>query len=199
MLADENDFRHQLLAQFENTLRDRIQASVVCDVACGEGYLARFLVQLGAKHVIGIASATELIATAQERANNAHMIFRVYDAQTLETIADETIDIVVSQLALMDIPDHRGVFRSAYRVLRHNGIFAFSLLHRCFEGPFQAPAESQFLRGNTGNETACVVRHYDEEGYWCSGGTGVRGHMGAYHRTLSTLINDLESIGFRLD
>ena len=108
VLADENDFRHQLLAQFENTLRDRIQASVVCDVACGEGYLARFLVQLGAKHVIGIASATELIATAQERANNAHMIFRVDDAQTLETIADETIDIVVSQLASMDIPDHRG-------------------------------------------------------------------------------------------
>ena len=30
-------------------------------------------------------------------------------------------------------------------------------------------------------------------------GTGVRGHMGAYHRTLSTLINDLHASGFVLE
>ena len=36
------------------------------------------------------------------------------------------------------------------------------------------------------------------EGYWQSGGTGVRGHMGAYHRMLSTLVNDLIAAGFVL-
>jgi hypothetical protein len=46
---------------------------------------------------------------------------------------------------------------------------------------------------------AYTICQYAKEGFWQSGGTGVRGHMGAYHRTLSTLINDLLAVGFLLD
>ena len=44
-----------------------------------------------------------------------------------------------------------------------------------------------------------MVHRYASEGYWQSGGTGVRGHIGAYHRTMSTLLNDLLAAGFLLE
>jgi SAM-dependent methyltransferase len=101
-------------------------------------------------------------------------------------------------MAIMDIPEHRALFRSVRRVLKPGGIFVFSMLHPCFETPFHAPDESPILVDENGTAIAYVVRRYAKEGFWQSGGTGVRGHMGAYHRTLSTLLNDLLATGFLL-
>lgn len=42
-LADKNDFRHVLLERFESILARRLIGARVCDIACGEGYLSRFL------------------------------------------------------------------------------------------------------------------------------------------------------------
>ena len=121
------------------------------------------------------------------------------DAQQLRTFPDSSVDIAVSQMAIMDIADHRALFRSVRRVLKVGGVFVFSLLHPCFEAPFREPDEPPYLVDARGAAIACVVRRYASEGFWQSGGTGVRGHMGAYHRTLSTLLNDLLAAGFRLE
>jgi ubiquinone/menaquinone biosynthesis C-methylase UbiE len=198
-LADENGLWQVLLSRFKEILGDRLNGARVCDIACGEGYLSRFLGQLGPQEVIGIDVSAALIDAARQRSNGANLSYRVDDAQQLQTFSDASVDIVVSQLAIMDIPDHRALFRSVRRVLKVGGVFVFSLLHPCFETPFQAPDESPFLVDESGNPIAYVVRRYAEEGFWQSGGTGVRGHMGAYHRTLSTLLNDLLAAGFLLE
>ncbi|WP_437801151.1 hypothetical protein [Sorangium sp. So ce693] len=44
-----------------------------------------------------------------------------------------------------------------------------------------------------------VIRRYASEGHFNSGGDGVRGHMGSYHRMLSTYVNDLIRAGFVLE
>jgi ubiquinone/menaquinone biosynthesis C-methylase UbiE len=198
-LTDENGLWQVLLSQFKEILRDRLQGARVCDIACGEGYLSRFLGQLGPQEVIGIDVSAALIEEAIRRRNGPNLSYRVDDAQHLRTFTDGSVDIAVSQLAIMDIPDHRAMFRSIRRVLKQGGIFVFSMLHPCFETPFHAPEESQFLLDANGNPTAFIVRRYASEGFWQSGGTGVRGHMGAYHRTLSTLLNDLLAAGFLIE
>lgn len=43
------------------------------------------------------------------------------------------------------------------------------------------------------------MRRYTAEGFWHSGGTGMRGTFGAHHRMLSTYLNGLLDVGFRLD
>jgi ubiquinone/menaquinone biosynthesis C-methylase UbiE len=197
-LADETSLWYVLLSRFKEILGDHLQGARVCDIACGEGYLSRFLGQLGPREVIGIDLSAELIKVAQQRSNGTNLSYRVDDAQHLLTFSEASIDIAVSQLAIMDIPDHMAMFRSVRRVLKAGGTFVFSLLHPCFETPFQAPEESPFLVDESGNPIAYIVRRYTKEGFWQSGGTGVRGHMGAYHRTLSTLINDLLAAGFLL-
>lgn len=198
-LADKNGLWHVLLWRFKEILGDRLKGAHVCDIACGEGYLSRFIGQFGPQEVIGIDISAELIDAATRRKNNPNLSFRVDDAQQLQTLSDTSVDIAVSQIAIMDIPDHRALFRSVRRVLQAGGVFVFSLLHPCFESPFGLPDEPQFQVDANGNPVAYAIRHYAREGFWKSGGTGVRGHMGAYHRTLSTLINDLLRSGFILE
>ena len=198
-LVDKNGLWHVLLSRFKEILVNHLKGARVCDIACGEGYLSRFLGQFGAQDVIGIDISAELIDAATRRKNGPNLSYRVDDAQYLRTFADASIDIAVSQLAIMDIPDHRAMFRSVHRVLKVGGIFMFSLLHPCFESPFQVPDKPQFLLDENGNAVAYIVHQYVREGLWHSNGTGVRGHMGAYHRTLATLINDLLAAGFVLE
>jgi ubiquinone/menaquinone biosynthesis C-methylase UbiE len=197
-LADKNGLWHVLLSRFQEILGDRLRGARVCDIACGEGYLSRSLAQFGPQEVVGIDISDALIELAAQRANSTNLSFRVDDAQHLRTFKDASIDIAVSQMAIMDIPDHRAMFQSVRRVLKAGGVFVFSLLHPCFEAPFHLPDKPQFLTDENGSPIAYAIRQYAKEGFWQSGGTGVRGHMGAYHRTLSTLINDLLDAGFRL-
>ena len=198
-LADENGLWHVLLSRFKEILGDRLKGAQVCDIACGEGYLSRFLGQFGPQEVVGIDTSAALIDAATRRRNRMNLFYRVDDAQSLRTFPDASIDFAVSQLAIMDIPDHRAMFRAVRRVLRARGSFVFSLLHPCFESPFQIPDKSQFLLDENGNAVAYLVHQYAKEGLWHSNGTGVRGRMGAYHRTLSTLLNDLLAAGFLLE
>jgi ubiquinone/menaquinone biosynthesis C-methylase UbiE len=198
-LADPNGLWQVLLARFKDILGDRLHGARVCDIACGEGYLSRFLASLGPQEVVGIDISPGLIDAATCRKNRTNLSYRVDDAQSLRTFTDGSVDIAVSQLAIMDIPDHRAMFQSVRRVLRAGGAFVFSLLHPCFEAPFRLPDEPQFVTDENENPIAYAIRQYAREGFWQSGGTGVRGHMGAYHRTLSALINDLLAVGFLLE
>jgi SAM-dependent methyltransferase len=198
-LRDAGDVRHRLLVRFEALVGNRVTGATVLDVACGEGYLSRHFARLDPQHIVGVDLSAALIDVARQRNVSPLVSFRVDDAQRLDTVADASIAVVLSQLAIMDIADHLAMFRAVHRVLKPRGTFAFSLLHPCFEGPFRAPDEPQFLKDAAGADVAVIVRRYATEGHWQSGGSGVRGHMGAYHRTLATLLNDLIDSGFALE
>jgi ubiquinone/menaquinone biosynthesis C-methylase UbiE len=198
LLADESHLWHLLLTRFEVVLNGRLQGSRLCDIACGEGYLSRFLAQRGPREVVGVDISAALIQTARQRSHMNNLSYHIDNAHHLNTLADNSFDIAVSQMAMMDIPDHQAMFRAVHRILKPGGIFIFTLLHPCFEGPYR-PGENTYIEDDDGNFTAVVVRWYGREGHWQSGGDGVRGHMGAYHRILSTYINDLLSAGFRLE
>jgi len=198
-LATQDGLWHQLLLRFKEILGDHLPGARICDIACGEGYLSRFLAQLGPSEVVGIDLSTALIKVAAQRSDATNLSYRIDDAQQLRTFTDASVDIAVSQMAIMDIPDHRALFGAVRRILKRDGAFVFSLLHPCFETPFHAPDKPPLLVDASGTAIACVVRRYATEGFWQSGGIGVRGHMGAYHRTISTLLNDLLAAGFLLE
>jgi len=199
-LHDEAGFVHVLKTAFDEVLGDRIRDARVCDVGCGEGYLGRHLVARGASEVVGIDLSVGLIDAARHRSDAPGLEYRVDDAQELATVPDASFDVVVSQLALMDMADHRRVFRAVRRVLNERGVFVFSILHPCFEGsPFSLPDEPKFLVDDDDAAIAYVVRRYATEGFWRSGGTGVRGRMGSHHRMLSTYVNNLVDAGFVIE
>ncbi|WP_158263771.1 class I SAM-dependent methyltransferase [Deinococcus arcticus] len=198
LLADPGSFWHPLLERYDELLGPDLSGACVLDIACGEGHLARRLCTFGPASVLGIDLAPALIEVATKRADDPRLSFRVDDAQTLATIPDASVDVAVSKLALMDIADHRALFQATARVLVPGGRFLLSLLHPCFETPFHEERAPRFLLDDTGRRLAYRIQAYAQEGPWHSGGSGVRGRLGAHHRTLSTLVNDLLAAGLTL-
>jgi SAM-dependent methyltransferase len=197
-LGAERSFFRVLLDVVVGLLGDRLAGARVLDVACGEGYVSRSLVTLGAREVVGIDISEALIAVAQERVDSSALAFHVDDAHELSTLGDASFDVAVSQMALMDIPDVLAMFRAVHRVLKPDGAFVMTLLHPAFESPHHIVDEPPRLLDHEGTPTAVVVRRYRSEGHWQSGASGVRGHVGSHHRMLSTYLNDLIAAGFRV-
>jgi len=198
-LGLEGGLLQVLLATFDELLGPRLDGARVLDVACGEGYVSRHLAGRAAS-VAGIDISESLIEAARRRTEQTNVEFRVDDAHLLATLTDESCDIAVSQMAFMDIADHRSAFAAVRRVLADEGVFAFSVLHPALEGaPFHEPDDPKFLFDEDGTRVAYRVSQYAAEGFFMSGGQGVRGRVGSYHRTISTYVADLLGAGFVLD
>jgi ubiquinone/menaquinone biosynthesis C-methylase UbiE len=200
VLAMEPSLFGEMGKRIEQLVSGRLDGARVLDVACGEGWLSRLLAPLGPRTITGIDISSELIEIARARTDAANVSFRMDDAQTLTTVEDGSIDVVVSQMAIMDIPDHRAAFAAVRRVLSDDGAFVFSLLHPCFESPHrEGDVPDRFMTDDDGTFTANVVRWYASEGHWVSSSaTGVRAAVGSHHRMLSTYVNDLIDAGFEL-
>jgi len=198
-LANETGHPGLLRSTLIDCLGARLAGARVLDLCCGEGYFGRFLVEQGAREVVGIDLSATLIEEARRRANAPALTYRVDDARALSSEADAAFDVVVSQMAMMDVADHRRTFAAVRRVLAMGGPFVFSMLHPCFMPPCHATEAPPLILDDAGCPIAVSVRRYATEGYWNSGGDGVRGRMGAYHRTVSTYVNDLIASGFTLE
>lgn len=188
-----------LAASVERLIGPRLRGARICDVACGEGYLSRYLIERGASSVVGVDQSYELITEARRRSSHSALRFETGDAQRLASVDDCSIDVAVCQMAIMDIADHRAAFAAVRRILRPSGVYVLSLLHPCFEGPYCPPNEPQFLLDDEGRPSAVAVRRYGTEGYWRADGAGLRGYVGSYHRMVSTYINGLITSGLQLE
>jgi 2-polyprenyl-3-methyl-5-hydroxy-6-metoxy-1,4-benzoquinol methylase len=169
------------------TLCGDVAGQPLCDLACGQGLVARSLARRGAK-VTGIDLSARLLQIAREYEQREALgiVYQRADAQSLDGIDDATFEGVTCSLALMDIPDLSATFRAVHRVLRPAGWFVFSITHPCFQLP--RPTASDPEAGG-----------YFREGFWHSDYPhGVRGRVGAYHRTLSTYLNALAAAGLIL-
>jgi len=188
-----------LLARLEARLEEALAGARVCDLCCGEGYVGRWLMRRGAREVIGVDISRALVEVAKSRADSGGLSYFVRDAGELQAVASDPFDAVVCHMGLQDVADHRALFAAVRRTLRAGGRFVFSLLHPCFMAPCHAPDAPPWLLDDDGRAVAVVVRRYATEGYWNSGGDGVRGRMGCHHRTISTYVNDLLASGFQLE
>lgn len=108
-----------------------VDGLTVLDAGCGTGYLTAKLHAAGAT-TIGVDFSEEMVAIARSDATECD--FRVDSIDRLDTLADETVDAVVSNYVLMDLPDMEGAIRSLYRVLRPGGHAVLIFSHPCFPG-----------------------------------------------------------------
>jgi ubiquinone/menaquinone biosynthesis C-methylase UbiE len=176
------------------TLFGEVDGLRICDLACGQGRVARYLAAKGAR-VVGIDLSAKLLAIARrhEEAAPQGIEYIHADVQRLEGAALAPFDGVVCSMALMDIPDLTGAARSVASLLRPEGWFAFSILHPCFHTAQSGEIE-------TPDGVARTVSRYFVEGHWRSDTrTGPPGKVGAYHRTLSTYVNTLSDAGLQLE
>jgi SAM-dependent methyltransferase len=160
----------------------------VLDLACGSGRFTRHLARYGAR-VVGVDLASKLIDIARSRDDGIEYL--VGDAANVDWWDGHGFDGVACHMALMDIDDLDGALNSVATVLKPQGWFSFSLLHPCNPGAWDGVPEALSSWPPDAN--------YATEGFWSTGGKGVRGTVGANHRMLSTYLNGLLHHGFAFE
>jgi ubiquinone/menaquinone biosynthesis C-methylase UbiE len=176
------------------SLMGDIAGQRVCDLACGQGRVARHLADRGAR-VVGVDLSVNLleIARRHEAAQPRGIEYLHVDARTLDGVADARFDGVVCFMALMDISDLPRTLHSVARVLRPGGWFVFAILHPCYHTA--RSGEMEIADG-----VVRTIGAYFQEAHWRSETRpGPPGKVGSYHRTLATYVNALTDAGLTLE
>ena len=158
------------------------------DVGCGEGRFCRMLKRHGVD-TTGIDPTPRLIAAA--RARDA-------DGAYLEAVAehlpfgDETFDLVVSYLTLIDIPDIQAAIPEMARVLKPGGALLIANLNSFNT----AGAGAGWVKDSAGQRLHYPIDNYlVERSLWLEY-RGIR--IVNHHRPLSTYLRALLDAGLRL-
>lgn len=173
------------------TLTGDVQGQRICDLACGQGWIARELARRGAK-VTGVDLSGRLLTMARryEEQEPLGIDYLQADVQREDVLAQSVFDGCVCIWSLADIPDLAAVFRTLWRLLKTEGWLVVAIPHPCFEAPHARWVERDDHR------VARLINGYFNEGFWRTEQGGVRSRVGTYHRTLSTYLNTLAATGF---
>lgn len=144
--------------KFLGSIRDK----KVLDLGCGEGYNTRILAKKGAK-VTGIDFSKELIKLAVEKEKEGKLGIKYCcrNAANLSIFKDNSFDVIVSFMALMDMRDLQSVCNEVRRVLKPKGRFVFSILHPCFN---RWKSELGWEKDEKGNPLYYKIDNYFDEG-----------------------------------
>lgn len=118
----------EIRERFWSLLGD-IKGRRVLDLGCGQGWLTAELAARGAG-VLGIDGSDALIARA--RGLFPHLTFLVADLAAGIPDSETGFDVIISHMAVMDIPEVDTLFGSVGRALKPGGAFLFTMPHPCF-------------------------------------------------------------------
>lgn len=206
-MGEDGDLWHRAL--IDPTLLDvvgPVQRLRVLDLACGNGYLTRRWAREGAAVSLGVDLSSRSLARARRReaASRTGARFLRRDASDLTGIAGRSFDLVVANMALLDIEDAVGAVREVARVLDVAGRFVFSVSHPCFDLDDRSAWIVERSRDSDGifrDQIWRKVRLYREERSlrvpWNISRSEV-GYTRSYHRTLSTYSRILRDAGLAI-
>lgn len=104
----------------------------VLELACGPGYGSALARGIGAE-VTGSDFAANMVAEASS--NYPEVSFQVEDAESL-TFSEETFDRVICSFGVLHFAYPEKAFEEVHRVLKPNGVFAFSVWAEVHKVPF---------------------------------------------------------------
>lgn len=174
----------------------------VLDAGCGTGYLSAKLVSKGARvHAIDYAPGM----LDQARARFARLALDLEpvedDCCRLSSVADDSIDRIVSNYVLQDLEDLDGAVRSFSRALRPGGQAVLVFGHPCFATP------AGVVRDERGATYTWPFSYFAErrcEEAWRGRDAETEepidfpSHFTFYHRPLSTYWRAFQNHGFRV-
>ena len=158
------------------------------DVGCGEGRFSRLLQKRGVK-TVGIDASPRLVETARSRDPDGD--YRIERAEAL-AFEDDSFDLVVSYLSLIDIEDFRTAVGEMARVTRPGGVLLIANLNSFHTGG----VNQRWIKDDEGEISHWPVSHYLYEfGEWVEW-EGIAVHN--FHRPLSAYMSAFLSHGLKL-
>ncbi len=163
-------------------------ASSVLDLGCGEGRFCRLLQRHGVD-AVGLDPTPALLQTARERGLSG--VFVQGDGECLP-FANESFDLVVSYLSLIDIPDIRRAIPEIARVLKPGGAVLIANLNSFMT----ACGEQGWVKDDNGLRLHYPLDNYlQERSMWTEySGIRIRNH----HRPISVYMRALLDAGLTM-
>ncbi len=187
-VGPEGDFARRFV--LDRPMLERVDlsgAKTMLDVGCGEGRFCRMLTARGIS-TTGIDPAPSLIGRA--RSLDPDGDYRIAGAEALPC-DDESFDLVVSYLSLIDIPDVAAAITEMTRVLRPGG----HLLIANLSSIWSATNPVGWRKTPDGTEYLAIDRYMDERVDWIGWG---QLRVQNWHRPLSTYMSLLLGAGLEL-
>lgn len=115
LIKSESNYQKDLILPNLLRLVEVQKRETILDLACGQGFFTSALVAKGAK-TIGVDISKELITIAKKNEPKAN--FFVGSADDVKFIKSESVDKIISVLAIQNIENVAGTFKEAARVLK---------------------------------------------------------------------------------
>ena len=163
-MGDEgNDFFNILCWPVLASFLDVQPDSNILDIACGNGLTSRKLALLGA-NITAFDFSANLIEKAKARPNpNERITYHVIDAtneEQLISLGEKKFDSALSNMALFDMADIEILFQCLPKLLKPNGVFAFSLCHPAFNNASSTHLAEEWDDGKINTRYAVKVSRY---------------------------------------
>lgn len=176
------------------------------DIGCGDGHNTRILASLGSK-MTGIDISKTFIRHANEKEEEEPLGILYQTANAAELpFEDQHFDFVAAFMSLMDMADPQRAIKEAYRILKPDGFFQFSIIHPCFTSP-----PSKWVDDKEGKHVARQCWGYFKEGFveieeWIFYKTPAelkaklkKFRTPRFHHTISSWINMILQAGFTIE
>ncbi len=159
----------------------------VLDLGCGAGHASVAFAAQGAK-VIAVDASEAQVAAARRAAEQAEVRVELHQADLAELafLRKDTLDLVFSAYALVEVADIDRTFRQVHRVLKPEAPLVFSVTHPAFA-----------MLDPTAPDPLRIQRPYHaaEPHRWDRGDEAVTDHP----RTLASIFLSLSRANFRVD
>ena len=171
-----------------------LRGKKILDIGCSMGQHAKKFSEMGAESVLGIDISEKMLEYARAHNSAANIVYRRLAMEDTDQISDQ-FDLVTSSLVFDYIEDFGGLMRKIRDRMKDGAELVFSMSHpivTAWDGAYD-----RYTRTETGERLYANLRNYCKEGLrkvdWV-----VNGYE-CYHRTVSTLINDIIRAGFVLE
>ena len=171
-----------------------LRGKKILDIGCGMGQHAKKFSEMGAESVLGTDISEKMLEYAKAHNSAANIVYRRLAMEDTDQISDQ-FDLVTSSLVFDYAEDFGGLMRKIRDRMKDGAELVFSMSHpivTAWDGAYD-----RYTRTETGERLYANLRNYCKEGLrkvdWV-----VNGYE-CYHRTVSTLINDIIRAGFVLE
>lgn len=194
-LAQTGESRNCFIMPFMLGLLKDVEGKKILDLGCGEGGYSRALAKRGAE-LTAVDCSEKAIGYASELAAKEELDIRhhIRNSNDLFGMDDDSFDIVLCSMMLMDCEDFEGTVREAARVLKPGGRLFASVLHPCFDGNH----ERGIGRQGSGIDRQVVVMNYFEPKEWEAPLFGGRIPVLWHHRTLEDYVKTFIRCGLTI-
>jgi len=160
-MAQTNPHRMHFIMPFTFKQLGDVSSKAILDLGCGEGGYSRELARKGAI-VTAVDCAVSAIKYCKSKAKEEELeiTYHVRNSCDLYDLEDESFDVVLASMMLMDCEDFEGTIKEIVRVLKPSGKLFASVCHPCFH------YSGGIGRQDTGLDKKVVVSNYYQPTEW---------------------------------